>query len=436
MDYNTRILLGLTAKSFIPDDNWLSESIIKGVNSYIIHGKWHNPVTTCRHCQANSIVKNGFYTIKLKINDHNYRPTYLNVKCSRFKCKTCGKTTSSHCDLKERHCHLSKEVKQRILLELTKNVSRKHIAEQFGVSDMTVLRIMKSLSESYTKRKYDNLPTILCIDEFKSTKYCSGSMSFICVNGETNKIFDILEDRRVSHLIDYFMKFDREERAKVQCVVMDMNSNYGKFIRLVFPNALIITDRFHIIQHMNRNFSILRVKEMNTLKKGNNSEQMKQYRRLKKYWKLLLKDSFELNSSNYTYNYLFKDLMSESTIVDKLLSYSEVLKEAYEFIQLLKYSYSERDTNFFFDTLANIPKTLPDYFKSKFKVFSRYKTEIMNAFNTTLSNGITEGYNNKIKVIKRVAYGYKSFNNFRLRILFIQGYFFTVLKHSKKTEVG
>lgn len=64
-------------------------------------------------------------------------------------------------------------------------------------------------------------------------------------------------------------------------------------------------------------------------------------------------------------------------------------------------------------------------------MFNRYKESIINAFNTTLSNGITEGLNNKIKVIKRVAFGYKSFYTFRLRILLIQGTFFTVHKYKK-----
>ncbi len=430
MNNNTRKLLGLTAEEFIPDEEWLSESIVKGINSYIIKGKWHKDIEICVNCKCHNIVKNGTYITKTKLPDMQYRPTFLHVRCSRFTCKNCKKSMSSRCDLKEKGCHISKDIKRRILVELTKNVSRKHIAEQFGVSDMTILRIMRELNNSYKRKNFNYLPEILCIDEFKSTKHCSGKMSFICVDGEQNKIFDILEDRRVDKLTKHFLHYTREARNKVKYLVMDMNSNYGKLIKTVFPNAVIITDRFHIIQHINRNLNILRIKIMNTFNQNNN-EYAKKYRRLKKYWKLLLKDSFELDCSNYKYHRMFKDIRTEAEIVDELLSYSDTLKEAYEFIQLLKYGYSARDSDFFFSTLSEIPKSLPEDFRNKFKVFNRYKESIINAFNTTLSNGITEGLNNKIKVIKRVAFGYKSFYTFRLRILLIQGTFFTVHKYKK-----
>lgn len=51
---------------------------------------------------------------------------------------------------------------------------------------------------------------------------------------------------------------------------MDINSNYGKLVKTVFPNTLIITDRFHIIQHMNRNLNILRVRIMKTFNQNDN----------------------------------------------------------------------------------------------------------------------------------------------------------------------
>lgn len=435
MDNNTRKLLGLTAKAFIPDKQWLSEKIIKGINSYIVHGIWQQPVTTCIRCNSKNIVRNGHYTTKTKLPDIYYRPTFLHVRCSRFICKDCKKSMSSPCDLKARGCHISKDVKRKILLELSNNVSRKYIAEQFGVSDMTVLRIMREHHKRHSRKAFNYLPKILCVDEFKSTKLCSGKMSFICVDGEKNKIFDILADRRVDKLTNYFLKYSKQARLNVQYLVMDMNSHYGQLIKTVFPNAVIVTDRFHIIQHINRNLNSVRIKIMNSFNQNDN-EQAKKYRRLKTYWKLLLKDSFELDYSNYRYHRMFKAIRTETEIVDELLSYSTVLKEAYEFVQLLKYGYSERDSDFFFSILSDIPKSLPENFRHKFKVFNRYKTGIINAFSTPFSNGITEGLNNKIKVIKRVAFGYKSFYTFRLRILLIQGLFFTVHKQNEKVKAG
>lgn len=56
-------------------------------------------------------------------------------------------------------------------------------------------------------------------------------------------------------------------------------------------------------------------------------------------------------------------------------------------------------------------------FKAHLCTFHQWAKYIKNSFKTNLSNGVTEGFNNKIKVIKRIAYGFRNFENFRLRIL-------------------
>ena len=119
------------------------------------------------------------------------------------------------------------------------------------------------------------------------------------------------------------MKYSKKSRLKVRFLVMDMNASYGQLLKTVFPNAAIVTDRFHIIQQINRSFNTLRIKEMNQLK-HHNQEEGKQYRRLKRYWKLLLKDSSELNYKHFYYRPLFKRNISSTELVDELLSYSSL----------------------------------------------------------------------------------------------------------------
>ncbi|MFY8331114.1 transposase [Vagococcus carniphilus] len=52
------------------------------------------------------------------------------------------------------------------------------------------------------------------------------------------------------------MKHSRKARLKVKFLVMDMNASYGQLLKTVFPNAEIVTDRFHIIQHINKSFNL------------------------------------------------------------------------------------------------------------------------------------------------------------------------------------
>ncbi|WP_455363042.1 transposase [Vagococcus elongatus] len=172
-------------------------------------------------------------------------------------------------------------------------MSKKDIAN-FFVSNHTVLKIQKELVKTH-KPNFSYLPRVLCVDEFKSTSSCKIAMSSICVDGEQNELFEILEDRRLSQQIKHFMRFSRKTRKKLKYLVMDMNASYGQLIQTVFPCAVIVTNRFHIFQHITRFFNQLRVKVMNQFRTGDTKEQ-KRYHRLKHYWKLFLKDSDKVDT--------------------------------------------------------------------------------------------------------------------------------------------
>ena len=195
---------------------------------------------------------------------------------------------------------------------------------------------------------------------------------------------------------------------------------YQNLIKVVFPNAVIVVDRFHIVQHMNRNFNQLRVVIMKQF-----SAKSTQQKTLKRYWKVLLKPTDELDEEKVRYNYHFKTYRTQAQIVEKLLSYDEVLSDANDFIQELRKAYKKKDYEAFMTCIKEISKQLPYEFKKKFEVFKRFKDGIYQAFATGYSNGAIEGTNNLIKVMKCVTYGYRNFENMQLRIKIIKGCFFT-----------
>src|SRR5699024_10737618 len=81
-------------------------------------------------------------------------------------------------------------------------------------------------------------------------------------------------------------------------ITIDMNAGYVNVIKEIFPQAKIIIDRFHLVQLITRSMNKTRVRVMNTFK-NSNGEDMKKYRRLKRYWKLLLKNDDELTHLEY-----------------------------------------------------------------------------------------------------------------------------------------
>lgn len=110
------------------------------------------------------------------------------------------------------------------------------------------------------------LPKVLCFNEFKSTKNSAGTMSFIFMDGINRKIIDIVENRQLYSLENYFSKFSYSARKNVGYIVIDMYSPYMTLIKNYFPYAKIVIDRFHIVQLINRALNKTRINTMNSFK--------------------------------------------------------------------------------------------------------------------------------------------------------------------------
>ena len=117
------------------------------------------------------------------------------------------------------------------------------------------------------------------------------------------KLIDIVEDRRLSTLKPYFMRFSKEAREGVTHVVIDMYAPYMTLIKEVFPNAKIVLDKFHVVQLLSRALNKTRIRFMNQNKEF--------YNKFKHYWRLLLKAQEDIHSTHYFYSNCFKKQISQ-----------------------------------------------------------------------------------------------------------------------------
>ncbi|GAB2024605.1 hypothetical protein OfM1_06760 [Lactovum odontotermitis] len=199
-------------------------------------------------------------------------------------------------------------------------------------------------------------------------------------------------------------------------IVIDMYMPYIRLIQELFPKALITIDRFHIVQHLNRAFNQTRIKVMKQFRKDS-----KQYRRLKRLWKLLQMDETRLNY-HYHYNKTFRYLTSQRDMVHELLSYDDNLKFYYQLYQEgLRAVTLQKPLAFrqMIQRELKVRKSLNENFQTVFKTFKRFENFIDNSLTLSYSNGPIEGMNNQIKCLKRIAFGYRSFDNFRNRIFLV-----------------
>ena len=103
-------------------------------------------------------------------------------------------------------------------------------------------------------------------------------------------------------------------------------------------------------------------------------------------------------------------------VVDRLLDYSEPLKQAYYYFRDLTDSFREKESEVFISLLERLPETLDDEFRRNLQNLLSYKESIQNALQSSYSNGKIEAKNTHIKTLKRVSYGFKSFENMKIRI--------------------
>lgn len=146
-------------------------------------------------------------------------------------------------------------------------------------------------------------------------------------------------------------------------------------------------------------------------------EDKKKYRRIKRYWKLLLKNEDNLSYTEYKYYAMFGQRL-EVSIVDEILNYDDELKANYKLYQSLLRVMTNRDFEALKKTLKESSmKHISTYMRTSLKTLRKHFPYIKNSFLYPYNNGRIEGINNKIKVLNRVAYGYRNFENFKNRIM-------------------
>lgn len=190
----------------------------------------------CPHCNSKNIVKNGSRHRKIKyIPIQNYN-IELELTIQRYICKDCKKTFSPSTNIVSDNSNISNNLKYTIALELKENLSLTSIAKRYNISITSVQRVMDDCFSDFKVNK-EHLPEAICIDEFKSVKNIDGAMSFVFANYQSKNIIDIVEDRRLYSLTEYFSRFSLEARNNVKYVCMDMYVPYISLVNSIFPNA-------------------------------------------------------------------------------------------------------------------------------------------------------------------------------------------------------
>ena len=321
---------------------------------------------------------------------------FIHLKKRRYRC-SCGKRFAEHNSFLPRYHRMTNRLCSYIIDKLRNEVSFSSLAREVNLSVSTVIRIFDLVS--YSPKE---LPTALSIDEFKGNT--NGEKYQCILTDPINRVvLDILPKRYESFLTKYFKAFSNDERNKVKYFVSDMWKPYSNISSVWFKNAIHIVDKYHWIRQVIWAFEAVRKQEQKKFSKS--------YRRYFKRSRQLLIKRFKYLSDE------------QKQQVNIMLYASPTLSSAYffkeDFLEILDCKNRSSAKAAMSDWINSaLDSGIPQLQKCS-NTLINWLTGILNSFSSPLTNGFTEGCNNKIKVLKRNAYGYKNFNRFRNRILHI-----------------
>ncbi|EKQ18540.1 ISL3 family transposase [Lacticaseibacillus paracasei] len=380
---------------------------IRGAKALVFYAELKLQPEHCPACGfASKLVRYGFERTCVLMPSYSYRPTYMKLSRQRFRCELCRSVFQSETDYVRPRSTISTPVRQMVLFEAFSNCSLTDIARRFHVADKTVQRI---IDEEAAKHNYHQklwLPKHLAFDEFKATN----KMSFIWGNGDRHQIGAILPSRTAYAITKYFEGFPLSVRQQVQTVSLDLNAGYINLVPRLFPNAKIVVDRFHIVQMVSTALNMVRIQVMKGL-----SKRSKEYRFMKREWKIFLKDFNELEAIKPTYHTSVGYYETTVNLVAKCLDLSPEFRAAYEVYQEIIGAVRKRDASALAAALESY-RSLGNRMDQSIKTLKKYKRQVINALRYEYSNGFLEGINGIIKKIKNTAYGYTNWNNFINRI--------------------
>ena len=324
---------------------------------------------------------------------------FVHLRKRRYRCG-CGKRFFENNKFLPRYHRMTNRLSAYIINELSNEASFTSVGRKVDLSTTTVMRIFDLVSYSPQK-----LPDVLSIDEFKGN---TNKEKYQCIiTDPVNKIvLDILPKRYESYLTKYFLRFNKAERQNVKTFVSDMWKPYASLASKLFKNAEQVVDKYHWIRQVFWAFDAVRKEVQNNLSK--------EYRKYFKKSRFLLMKRFDKLTDEQ------KQQVNIMLYVSPSLSTAHFYKE--DFLKILDCEDRDSAKKAMSEWIDSALDCGLPRFKKCANTMINWLNGILNSFSNPITNGFTEGCNNKIKVLKRNAYGYQNFNRFRNRILHMFAY--------------
>jgi transposase len=365
------------------------------IASNVLQVKKISKFEVCPKCATASAVVYDHRIVRLKDAPVRGQSMRLSVKKRRFFCKKCRKPFTEPVQGVGKGHRTTHRYRKALLWACENYSDLKRVRKAFRCSSGFIYKILYEQVELRLKNKLNyNWPSTIGIDEHFFTRR-RGRSEFVTVFTDFNnkRLREVAFGKVKAELITQISNIGGRENVKN--AVIDMSDGYRSLIKEHFPNAQIIADKFHVLRLLSPAINKHRVGVIGDDRKN-------------PVRRLLLRNRNKL-------------LYFERDALDLWLKDKPDLREIYYAKEALHSFYRTKGVNRASRALTRLTDALAKSKLPELKRFRRtlksWRKEILAYFENRLTNARTEGFNNVAKLVQKRAYGYRSFENYRLRLL-------------------
>lgn len=354
---------------------------------------------SCPSCGSSPVILRGKAQRRFRAPPIGKRPVTIAFGVPRIECPFCGVVRQVEIGFaKERRRHTKSF--ERYVIELSRLTTMLDVARHLGVSWDLVKEIHKrDLSRRFSRPKIRHL-RLLAIDEISVRK--GYKLMTVIMDLESGAVVHVADGRAIKTLEPFLSRL-RRAGAKIEAVASDFASAYVKAVRTFLPKAALVFDRFHVIQLFNTKLSQFRHDQWREAK-GQKKKVLVGTR-----W-LLLKSPKKLSERGRE-----AERLEEALCLNKPLATAYYLKE--ELRELWGQEDKETARRFLTDWIRRANTSGIRMLRTMACTLHSHREGLLAWYDYPISTGPLEGTNNKIKVMKRKAYGFRDLEFFKLKIL-------------------
>jgi transposase len=350
----------------------------------------------CTKCNGKNSHFKGQKIRRFRMTPVGSKKCYLDVLLHRLKCLECGHQWWPRLPFMKGKLQMTRSLIQ-YAFDLLSISTIQDVSRLLGISWNVIKKIHKmKLLKLYKKIDITEIK-YLSVDEFAIKKGHEYMTVFSDI--ETGRIIHAVEGRKIEDITPFLLKLKKKAK-QLKAIAMDMSASYIPAVQTFLPEIDIVFDHFHVNALMNKALDEIRREQQKNLNrkgekvlKGNRFLFLRNYEDLEPEFRSRLEVILQINEP------LFK---------------AHALKEQF---RLFWRQESVQKAWIFLDRwIADARATGIKKLKKMARTLDRYRIGLLNYFKHRITNAAAEGINNKIKTMKRQAYGFRDMGYFKLRL--------------------